>query len=77
VLRQPGGVVWDIFDERIAAIARQFEDFRSAESSGAVIQANSRDELAAQPERWRSELVLRCIDDYLSGECFALTLIRD
>jgi len=47
VLRQPGGVVWDIFDERIAAIARQFEDFRSAESSGAVIQANSRDELAA------------------------------
>lgn len=36
----------------------------------------SRAELAAQPERWRSELVLRCIDDYLAGECFPLTLIR-
>jgi ADP-ribose pyrophosphatase YjhB (NUDIX family) len=37
----------------------------------------TRDELAAQPERWRSELVLRCIDDYLNGPCFALSLIRD
>jgi ADP-ribose pyrophosphatase YjhB (NUDIX family) len=37
----------------------------------------TRDELAAQPERWRSELVLRCIDDYLSGACFPLALIRD
>lgn len=37
----------------------------------------SREELAAQPERWRSELVLRCIDDYLAGELFPLTLIRD
>ncbi|MFZ3155076.1 NUDIX hydrolase [Pseudomonas sp.] len=37
----------------------------------------SRDELVAQPERWRSALVLRCIDDYLSGQCFPLSLIRD
>ena len=37
----------------------------------------TRDELVAQPERWRSELVLRCIDDYLSGLCFPLSLIRD
>ncbi|MFI8482755.1 NUDIX hydrolase [Pseudomonas sp. NPDC078700] len=37
----------------------------------------TRDELAAQPERWRSELVLRCIDDYLAGEHFALSLLRD
>lgn len=37
----------------------------------------SREELAAQPERWRSELVLRCIDDYLGGQHFALSLIRD
>ncbi|MDO9322918.1 MAG: NUDIX hydrolase [Pseudomonas sp.] len=36
----------------------------------------SRDELVAQPERWRSELVLQCIDDYLSGERFSLALIR-
>ena len=37
----------------------------------------SRDELAALPQRWRSELVLRCIDDYLEGPQFPLTLIRD
>lgn len=37
----------------------------------------TRDELAAQPERWRSHLVLRCIDDYLEGERFPLSLIRD
>lgn len=37
----------------------------------------TRDELAAQPQRWRSELVLRCIDDYISGERFALSLLRD
>ena len=37
----------------------------------------TREELAAQPERWRSELVLRCIDDYLAGERHALSLIRD
>ncbi len=37
----------------------------------------SRDELISQPERWRSELVLRCIDDYLQGDQFPLTLIRD
>ncbi|MCP8465866.1 NUDIX hydrolase [Pseudomonas sp. ZM23] len=37
----------------------------------------TRDELATQPGRWRSHLVLRCIDDYLEGERFPLSLIRD
>ncbi|WP_346842289.1 NUDIX hydrolase [Metapseudomonas otitidis] len=37
----------------------------------------TRDELAAQQDRWRSRLVLRCVDDYLAGERFPLTLIRD
>lgn len=37
----------------------------------------TREELAAQPERWRSHLILRCIDDYLEGERFPLALIRD
>jgi 8-oxo-dGTP pyrophosphatase MutT (NUDIX family) len=36
----------------------------------------TRDELAAQPERWRSELVMQCLDDYLSGERFSLDLLR-
>lgn len=39
VLAQPERIAFDIFDERIAAIARQFADFRAAEASGAVIKA--------------------------------------
>jgi len=39
VLAQPEGKAFDIFDERIAAVARQFEDFRQAEACGAVIEA--------------------------------------
>jgi fumarate reductase flavoprotein subunit len=47
VLRQPEGVVWTIFDERIAGIARQFEDFRQAEAAGAVLAAPDIAALAA------------------------------
>jgi fumarate reductase flavoprotein subunit len=39
VLAQPGGVAWDVFDGRIASIARQFEDFRAAEAAGAILTA--------------------------------------
>ena len=46
VLAQPERIAFDIFDERIAAIARQFEDFRQAEAVGAVIAAASVAELA-------------------------------
>jgi fumarate reductase flavoprotein subunit len=48
VLRQQGGVAWDIFDSRIAGITRQFEDFRQAEEQGAVIGADTIEELAAK-----------------------------
>lgn len=48
VLRQPGGIAFDVFDERIAGVARQFEDFRSAEKAGALITASSIDELAGR-----------------------------
>jgi fumarate reductase flavoprotein subunit len=46
VLRQRDGVAFDIFDTRIAGIARQFEDFRQAEAQGAVITADSIEALA-------------------------------
>lgn len=36
----------------------------------------TRDELATQPERWRSELVLQCVDDYLAGISGPLELLR-
>jgi fumarate reductase flavoprotein subunit len=48
VLAQPDGIAFDIFDERIAAIARQFADFRQAEASGAIIEAPTLARLAAR-----------------------------
>jgi fumarate reductase flavoprotein subunit len=48
VLAQPGGLSWTIFDARIAPIARQFEDFRYAETAGAILTAESWAALAAQ-----------------------------
>jgi fumarate reductase flavoprotein subunit len=45
VLARPGGIAFDVFDERIAQVARQFEDFRNAESAGAVLAADSPDAL--------------------------------
>ncbi len=46
VLGQPGGQVWTIFDARIAAIARQFEDFKLAEAQGAITWADTLEALA-------------------------------
>jgi ADP-ribose pyrophosphatase YjhB (NUDIX family) len=37
----------------------------------------TRDELASQPERWRSHLVLECVDDYLAGPVHSLDVVRD
>lgn len=47
VLSQPGGIAWVIFDSRIAAIARQFEDFKNAEKQAAVLTGRTIAELAA------------------------------
>ncbi len=46
VLAQPGGIAFTIFDSRIAAIARQFEDFKRAEAQGAIKTAQSLTDLA-------------------------------
>lgn len=48
VLRQPDGIAWTVFDERIAAVARQFEDFRQAEAMGVVLGADDPVDLARQ-----------------------------
>jgi fumarate reductase flavoprotein subunit len=47
VLRQPGGIAWTVFDDRIAGIARQFEDFQQAEAAGAIVSASDVASLAA------------------------------
>lgn len=39
VLAQPGGIAWDVFDERLLALGRTFPDFVAAEAAGAVRQA--------------------------------------
>ena len=46
VMRQPDHLAWTIFDTRIAAIARQFEDFRNAETRGAILTAPTIEALA-------------------------------
>jgi flavocytochrome c len=46
VLRQPGGFVWDVFDARIAEVARQFEDFREAQAAGAVLGFDTVEDMA-------------------------------
>lgn len=48
VLAQPDGIAFTIFDQRIAAIAAQFEDFRNADSAGAIMRAPTLEELAAR-----------------------------
>ena len=46
VLKQPDAIAWDVFDARIAAVARQFEDFQQAERAGAVLTADTLEALA-------------------------------
>ena len=46
VLAQPDGMAWAVFDERIAKVARQFQDFKDAEAAGAVRMAGTVSELA-------------------------------
>ncbi|MCC1491252.1 FAD-dependent oxidoreductase [Cognatishimia sp. F0-27] len=46
VMAQPDGAAWSIFDSRIAGIARQFEDFQTAEAQGAVHSADTPEALA-------------------------------
>jgi fumarate reductase flavoprotein subunit len=47
VLAQPGGVAWNVFDERLLPLARGFPDFRDAEAAGALRSAADAASLAA------------------------------
>src|SRR5262249_47989209 len=48
ILRQPGGIAWTVFDERAAAIGRQFEDFLTPGRVGAFVTAASIRDLRAR-----------------------------
>jgi len=48
VLIQPGAEAFTIFDQRIASIARQFEDFKQAEKTGAIHTSDTIEDLALE-----------------------------
>ncbi|MDD0975783.1 NUDIX hydrolase [Pseudomonas fontis] len=65
--------------QRICFAARALKHHPQRVLDSDIVRAvwMTRDELLADPTRWRSELVPRCIDDYLNGPLHSLTLIRD
>lgn len=70
VLAQPEKVVWCLFDDRLHALGRQFDDYKGAEEAGAVISADTIDGLARAmgvPERALSE-TLSAIRQYSAGD---------
>lgn len=64
--------------QRVCFAARPLHHHAERELDDGILGAHwmTREELAAQPERWRSHLVLDCIDDYLRGERYPLSLIK-
>ncbi|WP_406856928.1 FAD-dependent oxidoreductase [Alsobacter sp. KACC 23698] len=60
VLKRAGGVAFDVFDERIAAVARQFEDFKQAEAAGAILSADRLEDLAALAKLPAGRLARTC-----------------
>lgn len=46
VLKQPQGIAWDIFDQRLHSLGLGFDDYRSAEQQGALRMASSIEELS-------------------------------
>jgi len=59
-----------------AGVTTGFDEGRKLDTGILRALWMTRDELAACPERHRSPLVLRCIDDYLAGQRYPLELIR-
>lgn len=65
--------------QRICFIARLLEHHaeRELDSDISAIRWLTYEELLAERGRLRSELVLRCLDDYLAGARFPLSFIHD
>ena len=47
VLAQPGGIAWDIYDERLHQLGLSFDDYRQALEAGAIKQSDTVEGLAA------------------------------
>jgi fumarate reductase flavoprotein subunit len=46
VIEQPGGVAWNVYDERLHRLGTEFEDYRGAHALGATRRADSIEDLA-------------------------------
>ncbi|MEX3777607.1 NUDIX hydrolase [Pseudomonas sp. MYb118] len=64
--------------QRVCFIAKALKHHPDYQLDDGIVRARwlTRDELIEQREHWRSELIMRCIDDYLDGKHFGLELIR-
>ena len=73
-MAKAGQIIVDTADDQLAApgVAQGYQ------LDEGILRARwlSRDELMAVREDWRSELIIRCIDDYLAGQRHSLELIR-
>jgi fumarate reductase flavoprotein subunit len=59
VLRQPGGVAWCVYDERLHQLGMTFPDYREAEAAGAIKRDFSIDGL---------ERTMRSVQSYVEGQ---------
>ena len=64
--------------QRVCFAAKPLKHHPDYQLDDGIIGARwlTRDELIARREHWRSELIIRCIDDYLAGSRHSLALIR-
>ena len=64
--------------QRVCFTAKALKHHPDYQLDDGIIRARwlSRDELMALRNDWRSELIMRCIDDYLAGYRHSLELIR-
>ena len=65
VLKQPEGLVWNIFDQRLHALGLGFDDYRNAEQQGALRVASSVEELS-QATGLPLEALRRAIEETFS-----------
>ena len=64
--------------QRVCFIAKALKHHSDYQLDEGILRARwlTREELMAVREDWRSELIIRCIDDYLAGQRHSLELIR-
>ncbi|CAN7368013.1 MULTISPECIES: NUDIX hydrolase [Pseudomonas] len=64
--------------QRVCFIAKPLKHHPEYQLDEGIVGAKwlTREELIGRRDNWRSELIMRCIDDYLDGKHFGLELIR-